>query len=88
MRKILCILFVIAVLVWPSAVLAADHMVNINVLHQEDGTTCGELWYNNQMIWRLAILSDGAKPVSGFHSTRTTFIAPYVVNGLFLIKVE
>ncbi|MDF2635648.1 MAG: hypothetical protein K0R78_2522 [Pelosinus sp.] len=88
MRKVICILFVIAVLICPSAVLAADYMVNINVLRQEDGTTCGELWYNNQMIWRLAILSDGAKPVSGFHSKRTTFVAPDVVNGLFLIKVE
>lgn len=78
----------IAVLVWPSAALAADYMVNINVVRQEDGTTCGELWYNNQIIWRLAILADGAKPVSAFHSAKTTFIAPDLVDGLFMIKVE
>jgi hypothetical protein len=88
MRKRICIFFMIAVMLWPSAALAADFMVNINVVRQEDGTTCGELWYNNQVVWRLAILADGAKPVSAFHSTRTTFITPDVVNGLFFIKVQ
>jgi len=88
MRKRICMLFMIAVLIWPSAALAADFMVNINVVRQEDGTTCGELWYNNQVVWRLAILADGAKPVSTFHSTKTTFISPDVVNGLFFIKVQ
>lgn len=87
MRNLLCVLFVSVVLMWPNAVQAAD-LVNINVLRQEDGTTWGELWYKNQMVWRLAILADGAKPVAGFHSARTTFIAPDLVDGFFLIKVE
>lgn len=88
MRKRICVLFMIAVLVWPSAALAADFIVNVNVVRQEDGTTCGELWYNNQVVWRLAILPDGAKPAAAFHSARTTFIIPDVVDGLFLIKVQ
>lgn len=88
MRRRICMLLMITALVWPSAALAADYMVNINVIRQEDGTTCGELWYNNQIVWRLAILGDGAKPVSAFPNARTTFIAPDLVNGLFVIKVE
>lgn len=87
MYKLLYILLVSVVLMWPNTVQAAD-LVNINVLRQEDGTTWGELWYKNQMVWRLAILTDGAKPVSGFHSARTTFIAPDLSDGFFLLKIE
>lgn len=88
MRKGICILLLVAVLVWPNLVYAADCLLNINVMRQEDGTTCGELWYKNQVVWRLAVLADGAKPVSGFYSTKTTFIAPDIANGMFLIRVQ
>ena len=81
-------LLLIVVLVWPSLVLAADCLLNINVMRQEDGTTCGELVLNNQVVWRLAVLADGAKPVAGFYSIKTTFISPNIENGLFLIKVQ
>lgn len=74
--------------VFPSQALASGFTLNIQVMRQDDGTTCGELWYNDRVIWRLAILSDGAKPVSGSNSTATTLIAPDVINGLFLIKVQ
>jgi hypothetical protein len=88
MSKVICILLVVLTLSWPSQVLAAGFTLNIQVMRQDDGTTCGELWYNDKVVWRLAVLTDGAKPVSGSNSTGTTLIVPDVINGLFLIKVQ
>ncbi|AIF50096.1 hypothetical protein [Pelosinus sp. UFO1] len=88
MRKSICILFAMVMLIWPNVVLAAEYMLNINVIKQEDGTTCTELWYDNKMVWRIAVLADGAKPVSGFYNTKTTYIAPDIRDGLFMIKVQ
>lgn len=88
MCKVICILLVISALVWPKQALAAEFALSINVVRQDDGTTCGELWYDHKVLWRLALLTDGAKPVSGSYNTRTTFIAPDIINGLFLIKIQ
>ncbi|GMB02174.1 hypothetical protein [Pelosinus sp. IPA-1] len=88
MRKSICILFAMVMLIWPNVVLAAEYMLNINIIKQEDGTTCTEFWYDNQMVWRIALLADGAKPVAGFPNTKTTFIAPDIRDGLFMIKVQ
>jgi hypothetical protein len=87
MRKGICILLMIAVVVWPNLVLAAECLLNINIM-REDGTTYGELVFNNQIIWRLAVLADGARTVTSVNSTKTTFVAPDIANGMFLIKVQ
>jgi len=88
MRKIICILFTLFVLAYPKQVLAAEFTMNIHVIRQDDGTTSSELCYNDRVIWRLVLLPDGAKPVSGSYNTMTTFIVPDVVDGLFLIKLQ
>lgn len=88
MRKVVCILLMLVAVIWPSPVLAAGFTLNLHVVRQEDGTTCGELWYNQKVIWRLALLAGGAKPVSGSYHTVTTLIAPDIINGLFVIKVQ
>ncbi|MBP2628309.1 MAG: hypothetical protein H6Q68_3020 [Firmicutes bacterium] len=88
MRKVICILLIVCALVWPSNVLAAGFTLNIQVMRQDDGTTCSELWYNDKVVWRLALLADGAKPVSGSYNAMTTLIAPDIIDGLFLIKVQ
>ena len=88
MRKVIFILFVVYALVGPSNVFAAEFTLNIQVMRQEDGTTCSELWYKDKVVWRLALLADGAKPVSGSYNATTTLIAPDIINGLFLIKVQ
>jgi|GEM_PF-651485 len=73
---------------YPSSAQAADFSFNVNILRQDDAT-CGELWLNNKLVWRLALLSDGAKPVSGgFNSASTTFVIPDIVNGMFVVKIE
>jgi len=88
MHKIIWVLFVVGVLAWPRNVLAAGFTLNMQVTRQDDGTTCSELWYNDKVVWRLALQADGAKPVSGSYNAMTTFIAPDIINGLFLIKVQ
>lgn len=88
MRKIICILLVLFSFMWPGHALASGFTMNIQVIRQDDGTTCGELWYNNKVVWRLSVLTDGAKPVSGSHTAATTLIAPDIINGMFLIKVQ
>lgn len=80
---------VVAVLVlWPNPAFAADFKVNINVIRQDDGVTSTELWYNDRVLWRLTILSDGTKPVTAGSSSKTIFLTPDIVNGLFLLKVQ
>ncbi len=86
MSKILCLFILVCVLAYPGTVMAADFKFNINIIRQ-DGATLGELWYNDHMVWRLTLLADGAKPVSGSKSVNTTIITPDVDNGMFLLKV-
>lgn len=82
------LLLSILIMLYPSSVLAADINFNLAIVRQE-GATCGELWFNNTLVWRLAILSDGAKPVSGNgNSANTTLLIPDIVNGMFVVKVE
>jgi len=88
MRKVILILFVVCALVGPSKVLAAGFTLNVQVMRQDDGTTCSELRYNDKVVWRLALLTDGAKPVSGSYNAKTTLIAPDIIDGLFLIKIQ
>lgn len=86
MRKILCLFILVSMLAYPNSVLAADFKFNINIVRQE-GATLGELWYNDHVLWRLTLLSDGAEPVAGAKSVNTTIITPDVDDGMFLLKV-
>jgi hypothetical protein len=70
----------------PNIALAANFKLDIT--RQDDGITCSELWYNDQVIWRVAFLTDGTKPVSGGNGVATTYIIPDIVDGLFLLKVK
>lgn len=88
MHKVIGIFLVVCVLVWPKTVLAAEFTLNIQVTRQEDGTTCSELWYNDKVVWRLMLLADGAKPVSGSSNATTTLIAPDIINGSLLVKIH
>lgn len=85
-KLLLALILGVMISCFPSAVLAADF--NINILRQ-DGATCGELWVNDKLIWRVAVLSDDAKPVTGgFAGANTTFIVPDIVHGMFLLRVK
>ncbi len=65
----------------------ADFKLNVSFVRQNDGTTSGELWYNDHVIWRLTLLADGAGTVTGHTEQNTTFIAPDLSHGFFLLKV-
>jgi len=88
-RKItVSLLLAILIIICPAGGFAADLNVNVMLVRQ-DGATCGELWIDNALVWRLALLSDGAKPVVyNGNNGNTTLIIPDIVNGMFVIKVE
>lgn len=88
MRRFFAVLALIITLSWSSPALAADFKVNLNVVRQDDGTTSTEFWYNDRVVWRLTLLTDGAKPVSTGNASNITFVTPDIVNGLFLLKVQ
>jgi hypothetical protein len=88
MARFLCSILVGLSLLWPGAVQAADTKYGLSVVHQADGTIFGELWYNEQVIWRLRISGDGAEPVAGKGGANTTVIVPDIVNGLFMLKLH
>ena len=75
MRNIICILLLAVTL-------------NIQLIRQDDGTTCGQLWYNDKIVWRVALLADGVRSVSVSNNAETTLITPDIINGLFLIRVQ
>ncbi|MGL5514793.1 MAG: hypothetical protein ACRDBM_16385 [Sporomusa sp.] len=87
-KVVIALLLSTILTLYPSSAQAADFSFNVNILRQ-DGATCGELWLNNKLIWRLALLPDGAKPVSGgFNSASTTLVIPDIINGMFVVKIE
>lgn len=67
---------------------AADLKVGVSFARQADGSTLGELWYGDKVVWRLKLACDGVRPVAGMNGGNTTVITPDVVRGLFLLKVE
>lgn len=78
----------IVVSVCPAAALVADASVHIALVRLE-GAACGELWVNDALVWRLVLLTDGAKPVSDNGTgARTTLLIPDIVRGMFVVKVE
>jgi hypothetical protein len=64
-----------------------EFKLNVSFVRQNDGTTSGELWYNDHVIWRVTLLADGAGMVTGQTERNTTFIAPDMSNGFFLLKI-
>lgn len=72
----------------PATAAAAPFKVGFSVTRPEDGVVCSELIYNDRIVWRIQLLSDGTKPVSGGSSGQTTIIVPDIVHGLFTIKVN
>jgi hypothetical protein len=87
MQKIIVAASLFLLLIWPSGASAADRSVNLRFCLQ-DGMASTELWYKDQVVWRLVLLSDDARPVAGFYDDKTIYLAPYVNNGLFTIKLQ
>lgn len=89
MRFILMLLVTVAIICVPATAGASEFMsINLAFSRAEDGTTSGELLFNNKVVWRLQVLTDGARPVSSIKGGNTTMISPDIINGLFLIKVH
>jgi len=87
MTKLVCGLLIGLILLVPSPAVAGELKLNIAVARQEDGATTGELRYNDRVVWRLKLCSDGAQPVAGQAGGNTTVVVPDIEDGLFLLKV-
>lgn len=89
MIKKLFTVALICLLLWlPAIAAAAPFKIGFSVTRPEDGVVCSELTYNDTIIWKIQLLSDGTKPVSGGSSGQTTIIVPDIIHGLFTIKVN
>jgi hypothetical protein len=88
MARFLCAVLIGLCLLWPSSAFAADIKFNVSLTRQEDGTTLGEVLFNERVIWRLKVCSDGVEPVSSNSGTNTTVVIPDIVNGLFVLKMH
>lgn len=75
------------VYVFPVQAAESNFKLNLSFVRQNDGTTSGELWYNDHVIWRLTLLADGAGMVAGRTEQHTTFVAPDFGKGFFLLRI-
>ena len=87
MTRLLCTFLLGLSLLWPLPAEASDFTFNVAVVRQADGSTVGEIWYNDRVLWRLKLVSDGAQPASAMGPSRTTVVVPDIDNGLFKLKV-
>ena len=87
-RNMLCAALVGLSLLYAGPAEAGDSRFNISIVRRDDGTTLGELWYNEKIIWRIRVSSDGAEPVTGQTGAGTTVIVPDISGGQFLLKMR
>ena len=87
MRKIMTLVLFLLVL-WPHLALAAPISGEFKWMHLADGAVCSEIWYNDALVWRVILLTDGARPVTGLYDSRTIFIAPDIRDGCFIIQIQ
>ncbi len=88
MKKFFGVLVLSLILIWPAGVSAAAFRINISVTGLSDGGTLGELWYNDQVVWRLAVSPDGSLPVTAGNTAPATIVTPGIVDGFFILKVR
>ena len=87
MARLFCSLLIFLSLLAPLPASAAGFSMNVAVSRHEDGTATGELWFNDRVVWRLRIVSDGAQTVSGPAGLNTTVVVPDMASGMFMLKV-
>lgn len=80
---VLLILFTIL----PGQALASGLNFNINFARTEDGVAYSELWYDGNLIWRIAFLSDGARPVTNQGLPDSIMVMPDLEDGMFKFKI-
>ncbi|CUH97737.1 putative secreted protein [Propionispora sp. 2/2-37] len=83
---ILLVLLVLFILL-PGHALAAGLNFNINFARTEDGIAYSELWYDGNLIWRIAFLSDGARPVTNQGVPDSIMVMPDMEDGMFKFKI-
>ena len=87
-KKIVCVFIACVLLCQTATAAAAPFKVGFSITRPDDGVVCSELTYNDQVVWRVQLLCDGAKPVSGGGGGQTTIVVPDIVNGIFMVKID
>ncbi|MBP2655068.1 MAG: hypothetical protein H6Q73_2637 [Firmicutes bacterium] len=87
MARIFCVLIVGIAFLWSSPVKAAEFNFDVSMICLDDGTFCGELKRNSQVLWRVIVFSDGARAVAGNVDANTTIVVPDIADGWFLLKM-
>lgn len=87
MRSLIIVLLILAVVWIPNCAFAAFQM-NLHIDRQQDGIINGELWYDNEVIWRLRIIPDGAQPVISSNVHQGISLIPGLENGFMLLKIS
>lgn len=85
MRKLLCTFFLLAILWIPQSCLAMEFDIRFGA-QQENFV--GELWYEDALVWRMALLPGGVVPVMGNNNRFNMVIVPDIEDGFFLFRVQ
>lgn len=89
MHKTIGIWFLLMLLAVPTPVSAGEWQLNFRFYHVPGSWFSSEMWYNNAMVWRLKIQTDGALPVSSSgDNAKGMVLIPALVNGMFVVKVH
>lgn len=88
MRYVFALCLCLLLFAQPVTAWAADFNFHVQFGRADDGNVSGEVFFNNKLVWRLRLLTDGARPVSSGRDDRTTFLSPHIAHGLLLIKIS
>lgn len=89
MSKRLFALLLACILLWvPVSAAAAPFKIGFTITRPDEGVICSELTYNDDVIWKVQVLSDGTKPALAGNNEHMTIVVPDISYGLFTIKIN
>lgn len=87
MGKKIAMLMLMLLLAFPGQAMAAGFNFDIHLSRTEDGTAYTEILYNNRVLWKISLLTDGARPAASMGEGDGIIIAPDLDNGMFVLRI-
>jgi hypothetical protein len=88
-RKKWCVWLILGILLMlPATAAASPFKIGFTITRPDEGIVFSELIYNDQVLWRVQLLSDGAKPAASVGGGPTTIVIPEILNGFFVVRVN
>ncbi len=87
MRKKIAMIMLLMLLAFPGQAMAAGFNFDIHLSRTEDGTAYTEILYNNRVLWKISLLTDGARPAASIGEDDGIIIAPDLENGMFVLRI-